>query len=190
LRLEAGELQRLTSAFPDDKNYRELPWLFADSYSVRRARHFASLVVTSVKGKAAALHVHFEFSRRRLLPPNLELRPLSDFLSLIPEQESEGTFDCTVALQYPEKGWVSLVSLPIRLLEYSDLPFDEFRGFRAVKTEDGKTAYSIIIDSAETKAILHLVQFSYSGRVHSKLADVILKEGARISSLFIRPEEG
>ena len=189
LRLEASQLQQLTSAFPDDKSYRALPWLFADSYSVRGARQFASLVVTSVKGKATALHVHFEFSRGRLLPPDIKVRPLSDFLSLMSEQESEATFDCTVTLEYPEKGWVSVVALPMRLLEYGDLPFDEFRGFRAVKIEAGKTAYSVIIDRPENKGISHVVRFSHSGRTGAKLAETILREGTRISLLFIRPEE-
>lgn len=189
LELEPAEFKGLTSAFPDDKNYRELPWIFANSYSVGRARHFASAVVMPAKGKATTLHVHFEFSRRRLLPPNLEPRPLSDYLSLVSEQESESKFDCTVTLEYPEKGWRSLVLLPMRLLEYSDLPFDEFRGFRALKIEEGKTAYSIIIDRPENKAISHVVQSSHSSRIHTHLADTILAQGARISSLFIRRED-
>ncbi|MDP2949269.1 MAG: hypothetical protein Q8P22_07000 [Chloroflexota bacterium] len=190
LELEPAEFEGLTSAFPDDKNYRELPWIFANSYTVGRARYFASAVVMPAKGKATALHVHFEFSRRRLSPPDPELRPLSDFLSLVSEQESERKFDCTVALEYPDKGWGSLVLLPMRLLEYSGLPFDEFRGFRAVKIEEGKTAYSIIIDRPENKAISHAVQFSHSSRIEASLADTILAQAVRISSLFIRPEEG
>lgn len=189
LDLETTEFDRLTSAFPDDKNYRELPWLFADSYSLRKARHFASAVVTAPKGKTKAIHVHFEFSRQPVLPADLQAKPLSDLVGLASERALEGAFDCTVTLEYPEKGWRSLVSLPMRLLEYRDLPFDEFRGFRAVKVQEGKTAYSVIIDRAENKAILHLVQFSYSGPVDSKLGDTILKEGARISSLFIHREE-
>jgi hypothetical protein len=77
----------------------------------------------------------------------------------------------------------------MRLLEYSDLPFDEFRGFRALKIEEGKTAYSIIIDRPENKAISHVVQSSHSSRIHTHLADTILAQGARISSLFIRRED-
>ena len=190
LQLEPAEFERLSSAFRDDKNYMGFPWFFGNSYTAGRASHLASAAVVSIKGKATALHVHFEFSRRRLLPPNVELRPLSDLLSLISEQESESKFDCTVALEYPDKGWGSLVSLPMRLLEYRDLPFDEFRGFRAVKIQEGKTAYSIIIDRPDNKAISHAVQFSNSGRIEASLADTILAQGVRISSLFIRREDG
>jgi hypothetical protein len=78
----------------------------------------------------------------------------------------------------------------MRLFEYDDLPFDEFRGFRAVKVENGRAAYSIIVDRPESKDVSHVVLFSHSAAVSDQLGDLILGQGARISSLFVRRHEG
>jgi hypothetical protein len=116
-------------------------------------------------------------------------RPVIELVRAISEWDVEAVFDCTVALLYPEKGWTSRISLPMRLLEYADLPFDEFRGFRAVKVENGRTAYSVIVDRPENKTLSHVVVFSHSASMTDRLGDDILAQAAHISSLFVRPDE-
>ena len=183
------QLQQLQSAFARTEHYKDLPWLFLNRYRASRMLHVASAVVSSARQKDEALRLEFNFWARARVPLEFKTKPVADLVRALSQWELEATFDCSVALLYPEKGWTSRVSLPMRLFEHIELPFDELRGVRAVKVEDGKTAYSIIIDRPENKTLSHVVLFSHSAPVTDRLGEDILAQAVHISSLFVRPDE-
>ena len=183
------QLEELRATFADSGEYKDFPWLFLNRYTASHKLHTAWEIVTSPERRVNRLGVEFRVWTGRRIRAEFEAKPVADLVRALSEWEMEATFDCSVNLLYPEEGWISRISLPMRLFEYTDLPFDEFRGFRAVKTENGRTAYSIIVDRPENKALAHVVQFSHSAAIDDRLADVILTQGAYISSLFVRRDE-
>lgn len=183
------QLEHLRTAFGRSDSYKDFPWFFFNRYRASHVLHTSAAVVNPSKREANSLALQFSFFARTRVTADFETKPkpVADLVRLLSEWDAEATFNCSVGLLYPKKGWTSRIALPMRLLEYDDLPFDEFRGFRAVKVEDGKTAYSVIIDRPENKALSHSVLFSQTAAINDVLADIILGQGAHISSLFIHP---
>jgi hypothetical protein len=190
LALGPEELEQLRGAFRRTDGYEELPWLFLNRYRASGVAHLASAVVTSARQRDKSLRLEFNFWTRARVAAGVKAKAIADLVRALSQWEIEATFDCSVALLYPKKGWTSRVSLPVRLFEHLDLPFDELRGLRAVKIEDRKTAYSVIIDRPENKSLSHVVQFSHSAAINDHIGDDILARGAYISSLFVRADEG
>lgn len=183
------QLQRLQSAFARSEHYGEFPWLFLNRYKASGLMHVATALVSRSNQRDSSLEIEFRFGTRARFTLPFKTKPVIELVSVLSEWKTEAIFDCTVNLLYPEKGWTSRISLPMRLFEYVDLPFDEFRGFRAVKVEDGRTAYSVIVDRPENKTLSHVVLFSHSAPINDRLGDDILVQGANISSLFVRADE-
>lgn len=183
------QLEHLRAAFADSGEYKDFPWLFLNRYRASHRLHTALAIVTGPERGGNRVGVEFRFWTGIRIRGEFEAKPVADLVRALSEWELEATFDCSVRLLYPEKGWISCISLPMRLFQYTELPFDEFRGFRAAKVEDGRTVYSIIIDRPENKGLSHVVLFSHSAAISDRLGDVILGQGAHISSLFVRPDE-
>jgi hypothetical protein len=187
--LRPEELEQVRAAFRRTDGYEELPWVFLNRYRASGVAHLASAIVSSSRQRAKSLRLEFNFWTRAPVAVGLKAKPVADLVRALSHWEVEATFDCSVALLYPEKGWTSRVSLPVRLFEHLELPFDELRGVRAVKIEDGRTSYSIIIDRPENKDLSHVVLFSHSATINDQLADVMLEQGGHISSLFVRLDQ-
>ena len=187
--LRPEELEQVRAAFRRTDAYKEFPWLFLNRYRASGVTHLTSAIVSSSRQRDKSLRLEFNFWTRARVAAGVKAKSVADLVRALSQWELEATFDCSVALLYPEKGWTSRVSLPVRLFEHLELPFDEYRGVRAVKVEDGRTAYSIIIDRPENKDLSHVVLFSHSATIDDQLGDVILGQGAQISSLFVFPDE-
>ena len=75
----------------------------------------------------------------------------------------------------------------MHLLDLPSMPFDEIRGFRAVKFAGGKkTRYSIIVDRPENKDFHQSITFTLTARLTPSLIDSVLAEGISISQQFVR----
>jgi len=163
--------------------------IFQSSYKAAAKDHFASAVAYPTPRKPDSLLVDITYS----LAPALhfkheEARPVTELLELLAKERTETTFRCTLVLRYPSRAWNSPVKLPLHLIDLPSLPFDEIRGFRAVKFANGrKTRYSIIVDRPENRDFHHSVNFSFTARFDSSIIDVLLKEGVSVSRQFIRP---
>lgn len=184
------QLERLRATFADGSEYKDFPWFFLNRYRASHKLHTTWAIVTGPDRAGNRLRLDFRFWVGVRIRGEFEAKPVADLVRALSEWEMETTFDCSVSLLYPEEEWVSRISLPMRLFQYTELPFDEFRGLRAAKVEDGRTVYSIIIDRPENKALSHVVVFSHSAAISDRLGDVILAQGAHISSLFVRRHEG
>jgi hypothetical protein len=69
-----------------------------------------------------------------------------------------------------------------------NLPFDELRGFRAVKRGNGDLLYSLIIDRPTNRDISHSITFSFSMRLDKNLPLTVLERARDISRLFVLPK--
>jgi hypothetical protein len=165
--------------------------IFANSYDVDGNEHFASAVAFPVSRKPDVLEVSVTFS---VSPPLLfrheKAKPVSHFFDLLAKQPVETTLRCALSLSYPSRRWASSVRLPMSLFDVPAMPFDEIRGFRAVKFANAtKTRYSIIVDRPENRDYYQSINFSFTASLTSPLIDTLLRDGVSISLQFVRPRE-
>lgn len=157
---------------------------YVGNYSRARKRHQAYAHFLPRRGRAVGRHIHLLYD---LEPVKFEeeTRNIADLFDAVTRLDVETEARCEAEFRYPDDHWSSAVKLPWRPLEMEVLPFDEFRGFRAVKLRNGDVLYSIIVDRAANSDIAQSLTFSYPARLDGHLPLAVLRRAVEISRLFV-----
>ena len=162
---------------------------FVSDYSKRRKKHQAYAVLGAehaerVRGFPRAILVLYDLAPVAFGP---DTRPVVELLSALTELDLEAEVECTAGFEYSGADWASVVALPWQPLQMPGLPFDEFRGFRAVKKRNGDVLYHVIVDRPTNEEVSHAVSFSYPAKLDMNLPVTLLQRAVDISKLFVMP---
>lgn len=160
---------------------------FVSNYSREGRKHQAWAYLSSRRGKGPPRAIRLSYD---LQPVEFgeQTRSIAELLQGLTELDVRAEADCFAAFEYSDDDWSSIVSLPWQPLRMEALPFDEFRGFRAIKTLEGEVLYNIIVDRATNREISHSLTFSYPARLDGRLPLSVLERAAEISRLFVLPK--
>jgi hypothetical protein len=157
---------------------------FVSNYVRGRKKHqaYAHFIPSRGKGFPRRLHVLYD-----LEPVEFEgeTRTIPDLFAALTALDAHSDAVCSADFEYRDTQWSSLLKLPWRPLEMERLPFDEFRGFRAVKLRNGDVLYSIVVDRPTSEEIAHSLRFSYPARLDGHLPATLLERAVEISRLFV-----
>ncbi len=189
-RLRLGR-DRIRQIMEQEKVGKERVLILANPYMSDGKDQFASAIVYPVPRKPDILRLEVTFSRGSPLEfEHEEAKPVRYLFDLIAKDRIETTLRCSVFFHYPSASWDSSIMLPFTPFDIPLMPFDEIRGFRAVKlADDRKTKYSIVVDRPESKDYHHAVTFSFVASFDHEVVTSLLKEGISISRQFVRPRE-
>lgn len=189
-RLRLGR-DRIRRIMHEEKTGKERVLILANPYRSEGKDHFASAIAHPVLRKPDILRLQVTFSRRSALEfEHEEAKPVRYLFDLIAKDRIETTLRCSLFFHYPSASWDSSIILPLMPFDIPSMPFDEIRGFRAVKlADDRKTKYSIVVDRPESKDYHHAVTFSFVASFDHEVVASLLKEGISISRQFVRPHE-
>ena len=113
-----------------------------------------------------------------------ETKSISNLLIFLSKSiDKELIFVSSGTFSYPNKKFVNVFELPFKL----ERPgvFDEIKGIRGYKYEDGKRLYDIIIDLLEKNLYVSL-NFSYTNPFSKELPKLILKEAQKVSLKVVK----
>jgi hypothetical protein len=157
--------------------------LFVTDYSKQRKKHeaYAYLKIHDPR----AIYVLYD-----LVPVDVgpNAKPVVELFSALTKLNLQVEVECVANFEYSETAWASLVTLPWQPVQMPGLPFDEFRGFRAVKKRNGDVLYHVIVDCPANKEISHSISFSYPAKLDMNLPINLLNRAVEVSRLFVMPK--
>lgn len=160
---------------------------YVENYSRGRVPHQAYGWFVAGRGRKAAHTLHLVYD---LAPaPFPGARGVRDLFQALGELDLRSEVRCEARFRYPDDAWSSIVALPWKLLQEGVLPFDEFRGFRAVKLQGDELLYTIIVDRPTNSAIAHFLSFSNVARLDSETPGALLEQATRISRRLVLPKQ-
>lgn len=160
--------------------------LFVDSYKSHRAFVWVIEVDKGLDKGTRRFRVEFNYELgrgRRLRKSTPRIEQLIDILSSIKEKVD---LDCRVALEFGKRLKPKpLITLPMKYMDFPDMPFDRIQGLHLVKLDDKETKYEVILEAPVEGIIMENVFFKYTSEVNKSLAGKILGEATTISHRFV-----
>ena len=179
---------QIKEIFKQEKIGRTAPLFYANSYTIGGNSHSASAFAYRRYRKPDELVIRVTYSTESSLRfDHPEAKPVAHLMGLLEGESLTDDLRCFATFQYSGREWESALVLPLKLLNVPSMPFDEIRGFRAVKfTDDGRVKYSVVLDRPQSKDYTQLVSFSLASTLTTSLVDLLLSEATEISSRLIR----
>lgn len=110
---------------------------------------------------------------------------VSKFLEVLSQASATYEFECTAQFEYPLADFKPILSLPLRVSSWVELPFDEIDGVRFVKRQGENELYSVIVQVAD-EALVVSVSYEHQEAYSMELPKNILAKAVGLSRRFVR----
>jgi len=110
------------------------------------------------------------------------VEPLIKFLSALNQQVA---LECRLHFKFKNKKVKTIISLPLKLTEVEDSPFQEIQGLHLVKRNKDSIAYEVIMDLVTESILLETVFFNKVGIFNQSLIDDALALGEVYSKAVV-----
>lgn len=194
LQLDESIVNNLGGCF--SKKYHELMskqkvkntfYFFGDNYKAGNKKHYSRGLVWKYSAAGNKYHIEIEYSVGQSvweIEPPKELPSLSELLKCLAQYNKEISTSVTSNHIFPgEKYQSAIVNLPLKLER--DEPFNEIRGLRLSKTQDGNLMYSVIIDRPGNEDFYCGTTFQYTGKFSLELPENVIQYATQIAQRAI-----